>query len=327
MQFGVQIGTLEWQESREMAQKAEALGYDSVMMPDHLVHEGPEKQHDPTALSYDPILQVGLMAAATKKVKVGHLVLCNLFRHPVMTAQAIISLDHLSGGRAFLGLGTGWTETEFRMMGMPFPDIKVRLRMLDEALTCIRGLFTEEQFNFEGEFYQFKDAIFHPKPLQKKVPIVLGGSGKGMLRIAAKHADVINIIADVGKAGYIALKSTRAFDDASFKERVRFLREETARVGRDPKAVKASTAIFSTVITDSPEATKSMAESFSGMFGVPPDQIGRLPVFLLGTPDECAAELARRIKEWELEEIIFSGNRDGGATMERLAKEVIPQIR
>src|SRR5262245_51737895 len=154
MQFGLQIGNVDWNELRDSARKVEALGFDSIMMPDHIVHEGPEKQHDPSARSFDPILQAGVIAGATQKLRIGHLVLCNLFRHPVFTAQAIMSLDHLSGGRTFCGLGTGWTETEFRMTGIPFPDITTRLRMLDEALTCVRGLWTQEQTSFAGEFYQ-----------------------------------------------------------------------------------------------------------------------------------------------------------------------------
>src|SRR5207302_1964122 len=84
----------------------------------------------------------------------GHLVLCNLFRHPAVTARSLATLDELSGGRLVAGLGSGWTETEFRMTGIAFPDVTTRLRMLDEALTCIRGLWGGEPFSFAGEFYR-----------------------------------------------------------------------------------------------------------------------------------------------------------------------------
>ena len=84
---------------------------------------------------------------------IGHLVLCNLFRHPAITAQSLMTLDHLSSGRLLAGFGTGWTETEFRMTGIPFPRIAERLRMLDEALTCIKSLWTKEETTFAGEFY------------------------------------------------------------------------------------------------------------------------------------------------------------------------------
>ena len=86
------------------------------------------------------------------------------------------------------------------MTGIPFPPITERLRMLDEALTFIKSLWTKEQTTFDGEFYHFKDAILWPKPIQKPCPpIIVGGGGKGLLRVAAKHADILNIIPDAGK--------------------------------------------------------------------------------------------------------------------------------
>ena len=92
-------------------------------------------------------------------VRLGALVMCNLFRHPATTAQAISTLDHLSEGRAMLGLGAGWTRAEFEMMGAPFPDVKVRLRMLDESIQAVRALWTRERASFSGEFYKLTEAI------------------------------------------------------------------------------------------------------------------------------------------------------------------------
>ena len=175
--------------------------------------------------AFDSMTLATIAAEATRTVKVGHMVLCNLFRHPAITAQSLATLDHLSGGRAIAGLGSGWTETEFRMTGIPFPDVATRLRMLDEALVCLRGLWSDEPFTFAGEFYRFTEATLLPRPVQRPhPPIVLGGSGRGLLRIAARHADSLNLISSAGREGYIALKSVVAFTDASFK----------AKVGRSP---------------------------------------------------------------------------------------------
>lgn len=326
MEFGLQISNIEWQALRDTAQMAEGLGFHSMMLPDHILYEGPEKQGDPHHLAYDPILQAAVIAEATRTLRVGHLVLCNLFRHPWFTAQGISSVDHLSGGRAFLGLGTGWTETEFRMSGIQFPDITTRLRMLDEALSCIRSLWTQEHSTFAGEFYQLQDAIQFPKPVQKPhPPIVLGGGGKGLLRVAAKHADRVNIISDVGKAGYINMAKTSKFSDASFKEKVRFLREEAQRYGRDPQAVKISNVVFQPVLTDSAAATKQMTENMAGMLGMSPDDVRRAPIFLIGTPEEWVVELQRRAREWDLSEVVFSWSL-GEAGMQRVGKEVLPHV-
>src|SRR5712692_10727417 len=244
MEFGIQLANIEPPQFRASAQMMEGLGYDLVCFPDHIVLEGPERQYDPHGLAYDMIVIAAAVMEATKKIQVGHLVLCNLFRHPVITAQSLTTLDHLSGGRLLAGLGTGWTETEFRMTGIAFPDVTTRLRMLDEALTCIRGLWGGEPFSFAGEVYRFQDAAPFPKPVQRPHPPLLpGGNGRGLLRLAAKHADELNIISGTGKTGYIALAEVSKLTDESFRSKARFAREEAARHGRDGKAISISQTI------------------------------------------------------------------------------------
>jgi len=325
-EFGVQVSNLEWQSLRDVAQEVEGLGFHFLTLPDHIVYEGPEREANLQHLAYDPIMQAAVAAEATKRLRIGHLVLCNLFRHPVFTAQALVSLDRLSAGRAFLGLGSGWTETEYRMTGIPFPAIKPRLEMLDEALTVIRMLWTQERTTFTGEYYRFRDAILWPKPQQRPhPPILLGGGGKGLLRIAAKHADVINIISEVGRAGYIALENTRLLTEEAFLAKARFVREEAARHGRDPRKIKVSAVVFQTMITDSPAATRAMAESFAGMLRLSPEAVLRFPLFLTGTPEECAAELGRRIREWELAEVVFSF--PDPTLLRRIGEDILPHVR
>lgn len=307
MEFGLQLANMEPAQYRDVAQEAEGLGYDLIVFPDHIVLEGPEGQYDPHALACDPFLIAATVADATKKVRIGHLVLCNLFRHPVMTAQSLMTLDRMSGGRAIAGLGTGWTESEFRMTGLPFPPVPERLRMLDEALTCMRSLWTNERTTFEGEFYHFRDAILWPKPVQKPhPPILLGGSGKGLLRIAAKHADCVNIIADTAKRGRITVDAVKRLTDESYREKVRFVREEAKRAGRNPDAIQISNAIFTLVMTDSPEATRKTAEAMAPAFGSSPEAILQSPLAMIGTDEECIAEIRRRARHWGVGQFIFS---------------------
>ena len=308
MEFGIQLGNLEPAQFRAHAQTAEALGYDLIVFPDHLVNEGPERQYDPTSKAYDHIVMAAAVMEATRKIRVGHLVLCNLFRHPAITAQSLMTLDRLSGGRLVAGLGSGWTETEFKMSGIPFPPITERLRMLDEAMTCILSLWKNERTNFDGEFYHFKDAILWPKPVQQPhPPIIVGGGGKGLLRIAAKYADYVNIIPDAGKRGHISMEVVKRTTDESFREKVRFVRDEAKRLGRKPDAVRVSNFVFSTVISDSREATRKTAEMMAPMFGQTADQILASPMILIGTPEECIAELKRRAKDWGTSQVIFTG--------------------
>ena len=308
MEFGVQLSNMEPAQYRANAQAAEALGYDLIVFPDHLVNEGPERQYDPTLKAWDHIVMAAAVIEATKKIRVGHLVLCNLFRHPAITAQSLMTLDRLSGGRIVAGLGTGWTETEFNMTGIGFPPITERLRMLDEAMACILSLWKNERTTFDGEFYKFKDAILWPKPIQQPhPPIIVGGGGKGLLRIAAKYADYINIIPDAGKRGHISMEVVKRTTDESFREKVRFVRDEAKRLGRKPEAIRISNFIFSTIISDSREATRKTAEMMAPMFGQTADDLLASPMMLIGTAEECIAELKRRAKDWGTSQVIFAG--------------------
>jgi probable F420-dependent oxidoreductase len=325
MEFGLFLMGVDFDAVRESARAAEELGYHLVVFPDHFVYENPGGSYDPHALAHDSILLAAAAAQATRTIRIGHVVLCNLFRHPAVTAQALMSLDHLSGGRLLAGLGAGWTETEFKMTGIGFPDIGTRLRMLDEALTCIRSLWSQERTTFEGEFYHFKDAILWPKPIQQPhPPIIIGGSGPGALRLMAKHADVANIAVDTGKSAKLTLDGMGKITDAAFRDRANFVRAEAARLGRDPKAITISNAVFSVMLADSPTAAEASAREIGKTFGIPSDEAPRSALFLIGTPQQCVEELNRRAAEWSVGQFLFaSGSVE---TTRRLANEVLRHV-
>jgi len=308
MEFGIQLGGLEPAQYRAHAQTAEALGYDLIVFPDHLVNEGPDRQLDVKSRAFDHIAMAAVVMEATKKIRVGHLVLCNLFRHPSITAQSLMTLDQLSNGRLLAGIGSGWTETEFKMSGIPFPPITERLRMLDEAIAVILSLWKNDRTTFDGEFYHLKDAILWPKPIQQPhPPIILGGGGKGLLRIAAKYADYINIIPEAGKRGHISMEVVKRTTDKSFRDKVSFVREEAKRLGRKPDTVRISNFIFATIISESKEATRKSAEMMAQMFQQTADDLLASPMMLIGTPEECIVELKRRAKDWGTSQMIFTG--------------------
>jgi alkanesulfonate monooxygenase SsuD/methylene tetrahydromethanopterin reductase-like flavin-dependent oxidoreductase (luciferase family) len=187
----------------------------------------------------------------------------------------------------------------------------------------MRSLWREERTTFAGEFYQFTDAVLHPKPVQQPAPpILLGGGGRGLLRVAARHADYINLISDAGRPGYISVAEIARMTDASFRDKVAFIRQETVRHGRAARAVKISNVAFTTMITDSAAATAAMSEAMAGFLGLPADAVPRSPLALIGTPDACVAELQRRAREWEVEQVIFS--IQSPATLERIGREILP---
>jgi alkanesulfonate monooxygenase SsuD/methylene tetrahydromethanopterin reductase-like flavin-dependent oxidoreductase (luciferase family) len=197
--------------------------------------------------------------------------------------------------------------------------------MLDESLTCIRSLWTQERTTFEGEFYRFEDAILWPKPLQRPhPPIIIGGSGRGALRLMAKHADVANIAVDTGKPAKLTLDGMGKINDAAFRDRANFVRAEAARLGRDPSAITISNAVFSVTLADSPAAAEASAREIGRTFGIPSHEAPRSALFLIGTPQQCVEELNRRAAEWGVGQFLLAAG--SAETTRRLANEVLPHV-
>ncbi len=323
MDIAVQLAGQPAPQLIKLAQSAEEQGFSSVYVPDHFANEPPGSGQLDETIMQEAIAMLGGIAASTRRVRVGGHVLCNLFRHPALTAQAIGTIDQISGGRAVLGIGAGWTKNEFAMTGISFPDIKPRLRMLDEATRIIKSLWTEKRTTFDGEFFQLKDAFITSQPVtQPHPPVVMGGSGKGLLRIAAREADVVNIIIDIGKAGTALPSEMAKLTEDGFRTKVDFVRDEAAKHGR---ALTISTTVFVPFLADTEEAGQQMADGLAAGFGLTGDQARRMPLALIGTADECVEELKRREREWGVEHLILSGGA-GGEIIERFGKEIIPRI-
>jgi probable F420-dependent oxidoreductase len=326
MDFGLQLATLPAPELLESARNAERWGYASLYVPDHWAYERQGGGLDDAAAAWEATTILGAIAVATSRARIGALVLCNLFRHPATTAQAIATLDHVSGGRAVLGIGAGWTRAEFEMTGVPFPDVGVRLRMLEEAVRAVKALWTESRATLRGEFYRLTDAFLVPKPLQSPhPPVMLGGSGKGLLRIAAREADHVNVISDAGRAGTILMSEVAKLTEDAFRRKLDFVRTEAKAAGRDPDAIVFSSTIFMPMIADTEPAAHDFASGMGGMFGLDAAAVMRMPMALIGTPEQCVAELKRRERAWGTRHYIMSGF-GGPALAERFAREVAPKV-
>lgn len=325
MEFGILLNHMEFPRLRDLAQTVEGLGYDLAVLGDHIVYERAQGQVDPRQISYDTMVSAAVAIEATRRLRIGHLVLNNLFRHPVLTAQSIMTLDHLSGGRFVAGLGTGYGETEFRMTGINFPEMKIRLEMLDEALSCMRSLWTNEQTTFIGKHYQLREAILYPKPVQQPHPkIIIGGGGRAVLRIAAKHADVANITWEVGRSGGFRAADLSGFDEDRFMERAKFVNDEALKQGRTPGAVAISNIPSAIAITESEADTRKAAERIGRAFGMTVEKALASPMLLIGTPQSCAAQLRRRAGVWGVSQFIFITGSE--KVMRILAEQVLPQV-
>ncbi len=276
---------------------AEELGFGTVFVPDHYVSEalGTLQRDIPM---YEMFFVMATLAQRTAKIKIGSHVACMLFRHPAMHARLFAQIDEASGGRVIAGVGAGWTRAEFEMMGIPFPDVSERLKMMDEAVAIMRGLWREESFSYEGRYYQAKDACCLPKPPSKQgPPIMLGGSGNGILRRAGQWADIIHMVPVIGAAGTTTLEEIQKFSDASLKEKLGRVANAAEKAGRARDAVRFASTIFRYQMTSSTEETRQQAEQLGQIFGASAEELLAHPIALIGTPDELITELKRRESE------------------------------
>ncbi|MBT6349539.1 MAG: TIGR03560 family F420-dependent LLM class oxidoreductase, partial [Proteobacteria bacterium] len=182
-----------YEDTKTLAQHAEATGWDTLWLADHFLPD-----EDELIPVHESWITLAALARDVPRVRLGTMVTSNTYRHPAVLANMVTTLDNLSGGRVVLGLGSGWQQNEHEAYGIPYGTAGSRLRMLDEACQVIKGLFTNEYSDFEGEFYQLKRAPLEPKPVQEKLPLMIGGGGeKVTLKIAAKYADEWNVWGDV----------------------------------------------------------------------------------------------------------------------------------
>jgi probable F420-dependent oxidoreductase len=209
MKFGLRYASLgryaDGDAAVALAQAAEAAGFDSIWTIDHVI--APRRDTVQFGLVYDPLIVLALAAALTERVMLGVSVLVLPYRHGVLTAKMIASLDDLSAGRVILGVGAGWNATESAILGLPFEQ---RGPMTDEWLRVMRELWTNPDPRLEGAFTRFADVDFRPAPVQKPhPPIWVGGHSPAALRRTAEFGDAwhpINRTLDELQAGLVALE-------------------------------------------------------------------------------------------------------------------------
>ena len=208
---------------RDVAQTAESCGYHSLWLYDHLYnYPWPDN-----AVVLEAFTTMSLLAAWTKSIRVGALVLCDGYRNPALTAKMAATFDALTGGRLEFGYGAGWHEAEYRGYGYDFPGAATRIAMMEEALTIITKLWQGGPASFEGKHYRIADAVCEPRPLQQpRPPITIGGGGeKLLLRAVARYADVWNYF-----PGPLP----------DYDHKLEVLQEHCRRENRDPETLQKS---------------------------------------------------------------------------------------
>jgi F420-dependent oxidoreductase-like protein len=183
----------QYEFSKSISILADNSGFDSIYAYDHLM---PFSRHDLDKNIFECLTLLSSVTTITKRIKIGQIVTCNSYRNPSLLAKIISTLDVISHGRIELGIGAGWYGREYEAYGYDFPSPATRIGQLDEALTIIKAMWSNERSaSFKGKHYKIKDVVCNPKPIQKPHPIIMvGGSGeKYLLKVAAKHADRYNL--------------------------------------------------------------------------------------------------------------------------------------
>ena len=222
--FGVHTGlqNTSIEELVGLWKRIESLGFSWISVWDHFY--AADGTGDPHCL--EAVAAHAALACHTTRVRCGCLVYSIGYRHPAVLANAIATIDHLSGGRADIGVGGGWSQVEYEAYGIPFPRAGTRLDQLEEGVASIRGLLRNDKTSFDGKWFSLSDAQCEPKPLQAALPIWIGGGGeKRTLKIAARFADGWNV-------PFIAPEV--------YRHKVEVLHQHCESVGRDPSEIRLS---------------------------------------------------------------------------------------
>ena len=275
--FGVQLSNASsgaaW---RDLARSVEGLGYSTLFIPDHFEDQ------------LGPLVALTVAAEATTDLKVGSLVFGNDYRHPVVLAKEIATLDLMSEGRVEFGLGAGWMTSDYEQSGMTNDPAGVRITRMAESLTVMKSLWSTGACTFEGEHYQITGAIGAPLPHHRPhPPIIIGGGGKRVLGIAAREADIVGVNPSLA-AGYVGPEVLETTTAEYYDERIGWIREAAGERFADLE-LQVLTFVVQ-IVPDREDATARLAQ----MMSVTAEQVDRSPIALIGTVEQIIERLVER---------------------------------
>jgi probable F420-dependent oxidoreductase len=272
----------------------EALGYSVLSMPDHLGDQ------------LAPLPALAAAAAATTSLRLGTWVLANDFRHPVMLAKEAATLDLLSDGRLELGIGAGWMNEDYSGSGIPKDSPGVRIERLAEALRVLRGLWSEAPLTFRGRHYTVTDLDGRPKPLQRPLPVALGGGGRRILELAAREADIIGLAASL-PGGRMDRESGRSQTAAATDEKIGWVRG-AARERLD--RIELHARVLTTAVGD---GALARAAELGAPFGLSAQELLDSPHALVGPESRIAEHVLAARERWGFS--YFTMSEDAAAAL------------
>ena len=275
--FGVQFSkSASGDDYRDTVRRIEDLGYSTVFCPDHFDDQ------------WAPTVALTVAAEATTDLRVATLVYDVDYRHPVVLAKEIATLDLVSNGRVEFGIGAGWMSDDYDTAGIPFDKAGIRIDRMVEAIDVVRGLWSGQPLNFQGEHYVVRDMTGAPSPCQPGgPPIIVGGGGKRVLTEAARRADIVGLNASL-HAGSVGPETALSALGERFLERRNWV-EEAA--GERFSQLELQMNTFMTAVTATTAEADEMIEGMAPMFGLSSDQARTIPMVLAGTVNDVCEQL------------------------------------
>jgi probable F420-dependent oxidoreductase len=273
--FGVtSYGAESGEEWTRKARLAEKLGYSSLFVSDHFMGQ----------IATMPALAYA--AASTSALRVGSIVCSNDFRHPILLAKEAATIDMLSGGRFELGIGAGYLKAEYDALGIPFEDGKIRVDRFEESIQIIKAYFYGEPIDFTGKHYAIQSEIGLdriPAPVQKPhPPLIIGGGGKRMLRLAGREADIVSLMLQLNRDGTAPNPESMLLP---FEQKIDWIRQGA---GARFETLELNVQTWVAAVTD---LRKQVMDQIGRQFPVPLETLSLLPFVLVGTVDEIIDQL------------------------------------
>ena len=308
IQFGIYLPQVKFsfEELRDRVQLAERLGFDTVRFYDHFYSPS-----QPDTPSFESWTLIAALTAVTQKIRFGHLVLCNAFRHPALLAHMVLTLDAIGKGRVELGIGTGSNPREFEEYGIVYGPYGERAAQLEEALQAIKMLFTQPRATLTGKYYNLREAPSSLRPVQTPhPPIIVGGGGeKFTLPLVARYADMWNC---------------PTYSLGEFQHKADVLKRECDNIKRDPSTLRVSEEAV-LVIAESAAALPARLEHAKRRYSS--KGWGLEAGGYIGTPEQLIEHFLGKVEQGITDFSLLFHDRTSPESLELFTTQVIPAVK
>jgi probable F420-dependent oxidoreductase len=322
IKFGVHLITTDFPSTLAAAKHAEELGFFSVSMGDHLLSAFRRGGPAPKLEVYSTLSALSVL---TSRIRLAPMVTAVTFRNPALLAKMVSTIDHISGGRFIAGLGSGWMQREFEAYGYPFPGADERLAQLAEAIQVLKAMWTEEEPVFAGRYFSINKAHNLPHPTRKPhPPILVGGFGTKLIEVAARHADIVNLIPPI-QGGKLRPLGILHFGKPELQTRIALLRRRAQAAGRAADAVEISGFATARLKAGKSEADRMVGDLARLMQFSDAQAARECPGLLVGTPQEVRRTIGSMVEEFGMTYFVLTFLTP--ESMDLFAGEVMPEFK